>query len=118
MKVFKNQEKGVSLYLALAILSIVLAIALGVSGIFLGQVDMMRSMGYSVIAFYAADAGIEVLLENRSSPGSILETLLPNEATYEVIVTAGGVGDCTADYYCVKSIGRYKGTNRAIEIEY
>ena len=111
-------QKGTSLYLAVAIMTILLAIALGISSIFLGQVKVIRGLGYSVIAFYAADAGIERILLNRDAPLDIPSTLLSNGSVYQVSVTAGGVGSCTAQYYCIKSIGSYKETSRAIEISY
>lgn len=114
----QNSNKGVSLYLAVLITSILLAIALGLSTIFLGQSKTIRGMGYSVIAFYAADAGIEKILTQRTNPVSIPETLLSNEAIYQVIVTAGGTGNCQAVNYCIKSLGTYKETSRAIEITY
>ena len=111
-------QKGTSLYLAVAIMTILLAIALGISSIFLGQVKVMRGLGYSVIAFYAADAGIERILLIRDNPLDIPETFLSNGASYRVIVEFAGTGSCTAENYCIKSIGSYKETNRAIEISY
>lgn len=111
-------QKGTSLYLAVAIMAILLAIALGISTIFLGQVKVMRGLGYSVIAFYAADAGIEKILLDRNNPADIPETFLSNGASYQVFVEIGGSGSCTAPNYCIKSIGNYRDTNRAIEISY
>lgn len=113
-----NPEKGVSLYIATVIMTILLSIALGISTIFLGQVKVMRGLGYSVIAFYAADAGIERILMARSAPIDIPETALSNGATYRVIVVPSGSSGCAAANYCIKSIGNYKETNRAIEISY
>lgn len=106
------------MYFAVAIMAVLLSIALGISTIFLGQVKTMRSMGYSVIAFYAADAGIERILMERSAPFNIPETALSNGATYRVIAVPSGSGGCVAANYCIKSIGSYKETNRAIEISY
>lgn len=111
-------QKGITLYLSVVIMTIVLAIALGISTIFLGQVSVMRGMGYSVLAFYAADAGIERILLNRTSPSYVPPTSLSNGATYEVFVVAGGGPGCSAPNYCIKSIGSYKEVNRAIEISY
>lgn len=114
----RNKEKGVSLYLSVIIMTVLLAIALGTSSIFLGQVDIMRDLGYSVIAFYAADAGIEMILMDRNSPSDVPETALSNGATYQVFVEPTGSGGCLASYFCIKSIGSYKETSRAIEITY
>lgn len=120
-----KSQRGVSLYLAIIIMTILLAIALGLSTIFLGQVVMLREMGYSVIAFYAADTGIEQILMNRGSPSNLSGYLDLNnnnakdsdDSSYEVIVTAPG-SDCTASNFCVKSIGTYQEVSRAIEITY
>ena len=113
-----STQRGVSIYLAVAIMAILMSLAMGISTIFLGQVKVTRGLGYSVIAFYAADAGIEKILLNRGSPADIPETFLSNGASYRVFVSAAGAGGCVAANYCIKSIGKYKETNRAIEISY
>lgn len=117
-KLFKSQ-KGVSLYLAFMIMVVVLSISFGISSIFLTQTETIRGMGYSVIAFYAADAGIERVLIQRESPSSLngYSAVLSNGASYTILVLSAG-GSCTASNYCIKSVGNYKETNRAIEINY
>lgn len=114
-------QKGVSLYLALMVMMILLGIALGISTIFLGQVKILRQLGYSVIAFYAADAGIDEVLLTRDAPNTFcLETrpcALDNGATYYIEIRPGGL-NCAAFNYCIKSVGEYKETRRAIEIRY
>ena len=57
-------QKGVSLYLTVIILAILLAISLGISTILLGQMKIIGEIGKSVVAFYAADTGIEKMLYN------------------------------------------------------
>ena len=116
----KNNQKGVSLYLAIMVLGIVLAIGFGISAILLGQLKMIKGMENSVVAFYAADTGIEQILKQRNDPplGGIPETPLPNGAKYQVTVFQGGVGGCNALNFCVKSVGTYLETKRAIEINY
>lgn len=52
-------QRGVAIYLALVILTILLAIALGLSVIVFGQIYTARFVGYSVVALYAADSGLE-----------------------------------------------------------
>ena len=110
------------MYLALMVMTVMLAIALGLSSIFIGQTKTIKQMGNSVIALSAADTGIEVILlnrNNRNNPVNIPETVLSNGATYQVMVAAGGTGDCPAESnYCIKSVGSYLGTNRAVEIIY
>ena len=133
-----NSNKGVSLYLAFIITSMVLAIAFGLQSIFLGQVKTIRGEGYSVVAFYAADTGIENEMVDWSNPASSYSGCLDinengvcgeseQDAFYNVKVLkgpeiTGGAGEpgCTDAglHYCVKSIGKYKGIKRAIEITY
>lgn len=60
---FKSSQKGVSLFLTITILSIILAIAFGLSTILISQIRTIQKMGYSVVAFYAADTGTEKALE-------------------------------------------------------
>jgi len=116
-----NSKKGVSLLYAIFVVSILLAISFGISGILISQIKMLSEIGYSVVAFYAADSGVEKVLIDRQdpdlTPGYYDDSL--NGATYEVFVTEGGTSECSANfYYCIKSIGTYENTKRAIEINY
>jgi len=125
-----NSQKGVSLYLALMIMTVLLALALGISAILFGQIKMIRGMGNSVIAFYAADSGIEMILYldeecRRSSPNcdtsickadctGLFDQAFPEEpldldtATYKAFVSGNGT--------IFKTVGNFKETNRAIEV--
>lgn len=115
-------QKGTTLYLSLIVMTILLGISLGLNSIFLGQIKTVRSIGYSVVAFYAADAGIEEVLTQRSSPSSVCTKLSPcsldNGAQYWIVIETTGVGGCLADNYCITSVGVFQETRRAIEIEY
>ena len=116
-------QSGVSLYLAITVLIILLAIVLGLTAILVSQIQMVREMGYSVIALSAADTGIEAVLVDWGTPDLTpghYNGFLGNGATYEVFVTPAG-GSCTALNYCIKSVGTYpssEGVRRAIEITY
>ncbi|HDL74966.1 MAG TPA: hypothetical protein ENH06_01100 [bacterium] len=116
-KFLNKSSKGISLYLAIILMSLLLAIALGISTILFTEINIIRAMGNSVIAFYAADTGIEQVLKDRGSPFSISNTFLDNGAYYYVDVTVSGPS-CSAVNYCIKSAGIYNGVRRAIEIEY
>jgi len=118
-------KKGIALYLAIVITAIVLAIALGLSAIIWGQLRMIREMGHSVVAFYAADAGIEKVLKKWEDVDEMIDLFheedfdLDNEAVYKLFILKGDTGGCPADMeVCIKSIGTYKGTRRAIEVNY
>jgi len=124
-----KKQQGVTLYLSLMIMAILLSIAFGLSAIFINQVKMIKEMGHSVIALCAADAGVEAVLVDRGKPNltpDFYSDSLENEAIYTVFVyrgpaTEGGPDEnCTAAdlHYCIKSIGTYKEARRAIEITY
>jgi len=123
----QNFEKGVSLYLALMITAVLLAIGLGISTIIISQMKMIRGMEYSVIALHAADTGIERALYGLYKEGATFPFAYsgcidlngnafcdPEEPTYSVDGIAPGP-NCTASNYCLKSVGTYKETRRAIE---
>jgi hypothetical protein len=114
-------QSGISLFLVIIIMTILLAIVLGLSTIFLYQLVMFKEIGYSVIAFYAADAGIEngLYLARKTTggfPGAGVEGRLGNDSSYKVSLITSG--KCSSNYVCLKSVGTYKGVKRAIEIAY
>lgn len=114
----KNSQKGISLYLSIMILTILMIIVFGMSTILLSEINVMVGMGRSVIAFFAAESGVEeALLANRDdfTEGSSGEVFLNNGAAYEFTVFAPAAGDCPVGVsYCIKSVGSYLGANRAI----
>ena len=115
-------QKGVSLYLSIVIMVILLAIVLGMSGILLGQLKMMKGIENSVIAFYAADTGIEEVLMSRSDPTSSCtkssSCSLPNQARYYLEIKSDEDENCSAANFCISSVGIYRETQRAIRVEY
>ena len=129
-----NQE-GISLLFVVLIMSVILSIGFGVSGIFIQQTRMMEDVGHSVASFYAADTGVEQQLYDlykAAEDNHLAEytaSFVENNASYEVRAvcsinnTACFVGipsdaNCTAVNYCIKSVGSYKDVKRAIEIKY
>lgn len=129
--------KGVSLYLTLIILSLLLGIALAGSSLLIGQLGRLKSSGNSVLALYAADAGIErvLFIDNKNCAGSpsvaeritcvqagingltVEDKTLANGATFELSIAAGGSGFCPAGKnYCVKSKGVFKEATRTLRI--
>ena len=109
----KISQNGVSLYLALLIMAVLLSIGFGISAILFSQIKIIRGMGDSVVAFYAADTGIEEVLYRGGAVSGSLE----NGASYDAKLLLSGSDDCTALYYCIESVGSFKETKRAIEIE-
>jgi len=124
-------KTGVSVLFVVFIMTIVLAIALGVSGIIFKQTKMLGEMGQSVAAFFAADSGIEQLLFllYKSPPPQPLSTGECGGANFQVLTKCGlkNATSCPAGleidysrdvYYWTKSVGNYRNIKRAIEIEY
>lgn len=124
----KNSQCGVSIYLAIVIMFVLLGIGLGISTLLVGQIRMIRGMGYSVVAFYAADTGIERELKEKNPTGITYSGYLDldnsggqndEDSSYTVKVSGPGDDDCPdlpqVDK-CIQSLGVYKGTRRAIEI--
>jgi len=111
----KRFQKGVSLTLAIIMLSSILSIGLGISTLLIRQAKLTRGIGHSVVAFYAADSGIEqILYEDRGVgvlDGYSTSTVFENNASYTVRVYKTGVTT-------IKSSGGYQGKTRAIEVQY
>jgi len=58
----ENSQRGISLLITLFVMAIALSIVLGVSVIILSELQVIRGVGYSVVAFYSADTGVEKTL--------------------------------------------------------
>ena len=124
------KQKGVSLYLAIVIMSILSVVALGLIVLSISGIKMVKGLENSVMSFYAANTGIERMLMERDTPTTTTDYYSgyldlndngasdPNEDSfYDVTVTMAGL-NCDADNYCVKSIGAYRDTKRVIEVNY
>jgi len=140
-----ERQKGISLFLTIIILAVILAIVFGLSAILVGQIKTIREMGNSVIAFYAADTGVErvlkIALDDIRNGTELLEDLyiepdIGNSASYSVEAVCckhsnpncffGEPGvcplseddpNCNSTFYCIRSVGTYSDTKRAIEVE-
>jgi Tfp pilus assembly protein PilX len=55
-------EKGVSLIITFFIMVIILTVVLSISVLLYSEIKVIRNIGNSVVAFYAADSGIEKTL--------------------------------------------------------
>ncbi len=132
----RKTEQGVSLYMVFMIMTLLLGIGFGMSALLLSQLDTLRGIGYSVLAFYATDAGIDraLYIDQKECSGasgrlSCLQGKVPsgsqpldNGATYTIEIESPGVGACpTAIFskpitYCAKSVGTYKQARRAVRV--
>ncbi len=111
----KQNEQGIAIYLVMVILALLLSVGLGLCAVLISQLKIISNLGDSVIAFYAAETGIERAqvhpAADYSASGSV------GAAVYTTTgISSGGV--CTPTNFCIRSIGDYKGTRRVIEIQY
>ena len=69
---FERSEKGIALLFIVLITSLILAIGLGLTALLIQGMRIMGEIVYSVVAFYAADSGIEAavydLYQHLASP--------------------------------------------------
>ncbi len=122
-----SNNKGSSLYFAVSIIAIVLGVALGTSSILISQIKMIREMSNSVLAVYAADAGMEKVLYKIRVKGTHLNEIekiniqLSNDSKYEINpdnIYLAEDEECEATNFCIKTIGEYRGVQRAMEVEF
>jgi len=141
------KEKGITIFLSVIIMSILLAIISGATIFLIDQMKMAKDSENSISAFYAADSGIEQALNAMMNGDEMflqpvyLGNFGPGNASYEIHIscciksavspncdfyTPGGedcfIGaedpNCPANRYCIRSIGTFGGTRRAIETYY
>ncbi len=76
-------------------------------------------MGNSVMAFHAANAGIERTLYEISKGAGVgappFNETLENEASYSAEILAPE-GACPGPNYCIRSVGVFQNTKRAIRV--
>ena len=115
-----NKQKGVSVYIAVIMLSILLAISLGLSSIIVGGAKLSENLSFSVKALHAADTGIEKTLYNIFKNGDCTTPITGTcgtDCSYEVVITYTG-GNCSETGTSIKSLGTYKTTKRKVEASY
>jgi len=122
------KEKGATLYFAVLIMSILMAAVFSMGSLVLVQIKIIKGMGNSIIAYYAADTGAERVLDelyNGNITKEYYEEIDGPSYSYKVFVVRpmGGVltvldedANCTSEYYCIKSVGTYNNTRRAVEV--
>lgn len=130
MWIKKQNLKGVSLYIVLAVLSVLMGISLGLSSLFAAQLKIFISAEKSVGAFYAADTGIEKNLYQVR--GLLSESLFAGGAVFNVVTTCNPAytlchdfcpdcqldAACNAPRFCIFSTGLLEETKRKIEVKF
>jgi len=127
LKIFKEErEKGVSLYMTIILMAVLLSMVLGVTSIIVNGLNIAKGVTDSVKAFHAADTGIEEALyririeSSSSSPCSspaICDPSWGDPANWYYTFT-----DYTCDLVTpsisIKCKGVYYGSQRMIEVRY
>lgn len=123
----KKFQKGVSIYIAIMVMFILLGMTLGLTAILINQLRMYKEIENSIVAFFAADTGLERFYYEVSLTGEIPSqyyTGQVGEASYKVEFYCGSqVSECPfpssgrcGNYFCIRSVGTYRDTQRSIEI--
>lgn len=111
-----NKQKGVSLLLGLLIITAISAIAFGLSRLALGQLKLSRDISKSVIAFFAADSGVERALYEERIEGEARNVTgcidVQGEICYNIQVSGSSPNKT------ISSNGSYDDILRAIEITF
>jgi Tfp pilus assembly protein PilX len=122
----RGKEKGsrgaVSLIMAMVVLSVVLAIALGSSFIISSGLMASSSHSDSVVAFYAAETGIEQALFDHKTMEPSAQRCGAGWTSFGVAQYCLNVTETTLGDYLtiskIQSIGEYKNARRSIEISF
>ena len=108
-----SNQKGVSIFLAIMVMSILSAVSLGLISMSISGIKIARGLENSVMSFYAANTGIEhSLYDIRKNGGNGIVSDTLEQTSYNVSVTF--VDPITT----IKSVGTYRDTRRAIEVNY
>lgn len=120
---FKESEKGVTLYMALLILSAVLAMSSAILTLMINEFKIAGDVQKSMMAVYAADSGLEVALyktrhQSLGDAGDLdcfmyFNIGMPISSSCKVEIS--GTSEVST---IIDSIGTHSGINRKIQSTY
>lgn len=115
-------QRGSVIIYAMLTMSVMLAIGLTLSSLFIGKLKSAAAARDSVVALYVADSAAELCLYGARSTIDQSPLSFSLDVTYQLINVSGG-GDITANCAALgsasfqfRAIGKYRGTSRALEI--
>ena len=122
MNMLKEKQKGISIYLVMVMISVLLAVVLGLASLIIGGSKLSRNLNYSVKAFHAADTGIEKALYNIKISGGVCDNSSSDGSfdtnyNYDVTMSTSGA-DCSSLGTSITSLGQYLTVKRKIEVSY
>jgi len=123
-----HSQKGSIIIFALLFLTVILAVVLTLTAIFLPKLRSIQEAGNSTVAIFAADTAAELCLyEARMQPASAVPRsppLLTNGAIFSIASLSASPVDITndcrplgPDFFKFRAIGTFNGVSRAIEVE-
>lgn len=107
-----NKENGITLFLTMIILSIVILISVLIANIVIVQLRLAKDIDDSQAAVYAADSGVEWQLYQIKKGVSVSSPVMSNGAVVETTVTG------TAPNFTIKSLGSYQSVKRQFEVSF
>ena len=126
-----KEQKGVSLFISIMVLSAIMAIGFGLSSLLIGEIEISRDINNFVPAIYAADSGIErVLYKIRKEEPPVFTScpdtsactvsgLMSNGAEYTATVLDSGVSWCPPESaICIRGLGNLADTHRGFEVTF
>jgi len=124
-----KEQKGVSLFISIMVLSAIMAIGFGLSSLLIGEIEISRDINNFVPAIYAADSGIERVLYKLRKNGDFISCpdtgactisgAMSNGAGYTAIVLDSGVSWCpVASAICIRGLGNLADTHRGFEVTF
>ena len=121
----KQNQKGSSLLITLLVMAALMAIAFGVSRLSLGETTISRDISKSLIAYYAAESGIEcqmyndrLLSEAICGDGANVYLNVAQTIYYKVEIVSGTYLNGGTGPRIFKSNGTYQDVRRAVELTY
>ena len=106
------QKGAISIILAVMIMGMIMIITASMSALMIQQIRMSGQAGYSVVAFYAADAGAERCLYEIRKEGAM---------SCSHAVDFGSGAKYTTSYNgssVITSKGEYRGVSRKVELNW
>lgn len=103
------KNNGIAILLSLLVMGVLTSIIIVMTSIFTSKLKISVDAKYSVSAYYTAESGVEwCLYKLKVDPTPVATPEMDNGGTFTV-------STCTSS--TIKSIGKFRNTTRAIEVE-
>ncbi len=121
MKEHRNKkEKGSVLLYAMLTMTVMLAIGLTLSSLFISKFKAAAAQRNAVVALYAADSAVELCLYEARSGKDDPPLVMDNGATFTIDSGAQkGITDCStlgSASFNFRATGAYRGSKRTLDI--